>query len=77
MKKIKMFLLAGSLFALAACSTDRGGATDEYSTGTGADTYNPAPAASPTFRPGMNPEDPRDAQFPQHSDPNQPPPASR
>ena len=36
---------------------------DEYSTGTYVGEGQPEPSASPTFRPGMNPEDPRDPHF--------------
>ena len=47
----------------AGCSSDRGGAVDQYSSSVnGAEAY-PQPAGSPSQRPGMNPQDPRDPQF--------------
>lgn len=61
--KIKYFAaLACGVLTLTGCASNRGG--------TGEDTYDTLRGteyeqgeASPTFRPGMNREDPRDAQF--------------
>ena len=63
MKISKLILLACTAVGLAACSTYRGGTGDEYSTGSSVGESHPEPVGSPTFRPGMNPEDPRDSQF--------------
>lgn len=47
----------------AGCSSDRGGSVDQYgSSVNGAEAY-PQPAGSPSQRPGINPQDPRDPQF--------------
>jgi hypothetical protein len=56
MKAIIMILSACAALALPGCATQQGGTTDEYNTNWGVGT-NPA---SPTFRPGMYPNDIRD-----------------
>ena len=56
MRKIAIILLTLGPLALAGCASYEGAATDEYNHGYGA-AMNPA---SPTFRPGMYPQDPRD-----------------
>jgi hypothetical protein len=72
MKPVILFpiLLAASLFA--GCATNRGGSNDQYTEGTNTVEGNPQPSASPSFRPGMNPEDPRDPQFLNRPQPDQP-----
>ncbi len=63
---VKLMLTTASLaLLLSGCASYQGGTSDEYDTSSGnsAGEANPAPAASPTFRPGMNPEDPRDPHF--------------
>jgi hypothetical protein len=57
MKAIGMALAVSLVLVLAGCATHQGGAIDEY--GTSANTINGNPG-SPTFRPGMNPNDIRD-----------------
>jgi hypothetical protein len=61
--KLKYFLLiAGAVLPVAGCASHQGATHDEYQT----DSYtpvNPVPTASPSFRPGMNPDDPRDPHF--------------
>lgn len=47
---------------LAGCATNRGATSDDYESVNTAEAH-PQPAGSPTQRPGMNPQDPRDAQF--------------
>lgn len=63
---------------LAGCASHRGGTSDEYQTGTGTSyaptDVNPGPAASPSFRPGMNPDDPRDPHFTNRPMPGTTPP---
>jgi hypothetical protein len=63
---IKRVLMVGALsLPLAGCATYQGSPPEDYSIDTGygrAEPY-PSPAASPTFRPGMNQQDPRDAHF--------------
>ncbi len=66
--RTKLFLLT-SLFALvlSGCASYQGGTSDQYDTtvnsGDSLGQSNPEPAASPTFRPGINPNDPRDPHF--------------
>lgn len=61
---MKHMLLIGVLaLPLAGCASYQGGADESYSTSTGRAESQPEPAASPTFRPGMNRNDPRDPQF--------------
>ena len=61
MKTALMIFCGGFLFA--GCAHNRGGVSEDYyqgygtRTGTGTNYANPA---SPTFRPGLNPEDARD-----------------
>ncbi len=59
----RILSLTGALVLLAGCSTYTGGTGSEYTTSNGIGEGNPSPAASPTFRPGMNPEDVRDPHF--------------
>ncbi len=72
--RTKLFLLASALvLGLTGCASYQGGTTDPYDTaGSGAtslDQSNPEPAGSPTFRPGLNPNDPRDSHFSTRPDP--------
>jgi hypothetical protein len=76
--KIKTFSLIGLLLLpLAGCATReyQGGGYDTYDTGTEIDV-SPGPTASPTFRPGMTPNDPRDPHFTTHPEPMQSPPST-
>ncbi len=63
MKAQHAILILLPAMVLAGCSSYRGGSSDDeqYSGtyGYGAGAY-PEPAGSPTFRPGMNPQDIRD-----------------
>ncbi len=69
------FFILVTALSLAGCSSYQGGAGEQTNTMTGgaAGEGNPQPANSPTFRPGMNPEDPRDSHFTIRPQPNQPP----
>lgn len=60
-----MILMAGAVLLVGGCATNRdvGGTGEDYDTSMSAGESSPRPAASPTFRPGMNPYDPRDAHF--------------
>ncbi len=73
-----MLLLALAVLPLAGCSSysNTGGASEQYGVGSAAGQSNPQPSASPTFRPGMNPEDPRDSHFITRPQPFQQPPAT-
>ena len=59
----QLILVALLALPVAGCASYQGGSAESYSTGTGAAESRPEPAASPTFRPGMNPNDPRDPHF--------------
>ncbi len=72
MKICLMLLMISAMLPLAGCSTNRGGTSDSYSASYGRSEVQPEPA-SPSFRPGMNPEDPRDPHFTTRPEPNQPP----
>jgi hypothetical protein len=61
-KIFQVILILATMALLPSCSTDRGGSQDWYNK-TNNGEGNPAPAASPSLRPGLNPQDPRDAQF--------------
>ena len=56
MKIIAILLVTLASLALSGCASYQGGITDEYNSGYGT-LMNPA---SPTFHPGMYPQDPRD-----------------
>src|SRR5207302_9859102 len=56
MKSIAVLTFALICLGLSGCASYQGGGADEYNSGYGS-LGNPA---SPTFRPGMNPQDPRD-----------------
>ena len=69
----RLILIVCAVITLAGCASYRGGtAQEEYGTQKGGQVY-PEPMASPTFRPGMNPQDLRDSQFPTRPQPNQTP----
>jgi len=57
MKTILLLLTTLTVLFFMGCTTGRGGTSDEYDRDNG---YGTGPAASPTFRPGMNPSDIRD-----------------
>jgi hypothetical protein len=57
MKAIALLITACAALILAGCATHQGGAYDQETTMSGTARGNPA---SPTFRPGMNPDDIRD-----------------
>jgi hypothetical protein len=57
MKAIALVLTACAALALSGCATNQGAASDQYDTTYGTSRGNPA---SPTFRPGMYPDDIRD-----------------
>jgi hypothetical protein len=57
MKAIALVLTACAALGLSGCATNQGAASDQYYTTSGASGRNPA---SPTFRPGMYPDDIRD-----------------
>jgi hypothetical protein len=54
MKAIALLLTACAALALSGCATNQGAASDQYDTTYGTSRGNPA---SPTFRPGMYPDD--------------------
>jgi predicted small secreted protein len=59
MSRLIPLMLAITGFVLAGCASYEGGARDDYNAGYGS-SASPGPMGSPTFRPGMNPRDPRD-----------------
>ena len=69
-------LAAAGFLACAGCYTQQ-----PTNTGAAYDTTSyqayPHPAASPTQRPGLNPEDPRDPQFGARPDPTLTPPSTK
>jgi hypothetical protein len=74
----KFVLILGAVLPLAGCATNQGqgGATVndmEYNTRADAGEATPRPIASPSFRGGLNPEDPRDTQFGTRPRPTQSP----
>jgi len=70
MKAMMLILTASAAVALSGCATNQGGDYDQNTTMSGTVRGNPA---SPTFRPGMNPNDIRDPNF---TRPIEPPPAT-
>jgi hypothetical protein len=77
MKSKRLLLILSMGMPLAGCSTYKGGTMDDYSTGTAASEAHPVPTATPSFRPGMNPDDPRDQFFkPRDPDTVTPPPSN-
>ncbi len=71
-----ILLLAGLGLPLFGCASyqGEGGTSDEYNTTMDRGESYPQPAGSPTFRPGMNPQDPRDPHFTNRPQPQQIPP---
>lgn len=61
MKILRSILGLLLIVAATGCATYQGGTADEYNTETGAAVSGPV--ASPSMRPGMNPNDPRDSHF--------------
>ena len=75
--KVNFFILGvGAFLGLAGCASHQGGAGAPLEYGTNGDVGEgtPIPIASPTFRPGMNPEDPRDPHFTTRPQPSESPP---
>ena len=69
-------LLVCAALPLVGCASYRGGTSEkeeEYSTQSDLGEVRPAPMASPSFRPGINPEDVRDPHFPTRPQPDQVP----
>ena len=62
MKHLGLILVLCTIGLASGCSTERGGTAEQWDTNANAEAY-PQPPGSPTERPGMNPKDPRDAQF--------------
>jgi hypothetical protein len=72
-----MILLACAVVPLAGCASNKGGTNGEQpdygaQSNIGGQAH-PEPRSSPTFRPGLNPEDPRSSQFTNRPQPNQVP----
>jgi hypothetical protein len=63
MKTKRMILIMCAALPLAGCASHQGATEEQPSALTGGAQSNPQPAGSPTFRPGMNPNDPRDPHF--------------
>ena len=64
MMNAKTFALIVFVAALVVgCASYEGASRDEYGSSTNQTQVYPQAAASPTFRPGINPYDPRDAHF--------------
>ncbi len=59
----RLILIACVALPLAGCSTYQGGTPEQANVVNGAGEGSPAPANSPSFRPGLNREDPRSSQF--------------
>lgn len=79
MKNIKcIMLILCAVAPLAGCTTyqgAQGGTAEQPNVITGAGEGYPKPIASPSFQPGMNPRDPRDAHFTQRVEPKLSPPS--
>jgi hypothetical protein len=73
MKPVAVVLTSLIVLLLGGCASNQGGSVNDLNTMSSTEGQ-PAPAASPTMRPGSNPEDPRDAQFSTRQDLSQPPP---
>lgn len=75
MKVIDLVLAMSTAILLAGCSSTsyQGGTAEQFNVTTNSAEAYPEPAASPTFRPGMNPQDPRDSQFETRPRPAEPP----
>lgn len=69
--------LFGLLWLATACSTNRGGTSAYYNQSIGSGEGHPVPTASPSQRPGMTPEDPRDPQFITRPQPLEAPPTTK
>jgi hypothetical protein len=72
----RIILIVCALIPLAGCASYQGGTTEkqqEFSTQSNVGQSNPEPMSSPSFRPGMNSEDPRDPLFPTRPQPDQVP----
>ena len=80
MKYLQLLLHVPLVVLLNACSTtpanQGGGAYYDQNTNYGA-LGSPSQPASPSMRPGMNPEDPRDPQYITRPQPLEPPPTTK
>jgi len=72
MKPIAVIVTSLLILITGGCATHQGGSVNDADTMSSAEGQ-PEPAASPTMRPGANPQDPRDAQFSTRSEPSQSP----
>jgi hypothetical protein len=69
MRYLVTVLAVANILFIAGCATRYGANSGQWNaTVSDAQAY-PAPAGSPTQRPGMNSQDPRDAQFTSRSEP--------
>ncbi len=62
-RTIRMILIVGAALPLVGCASYEGGTPDQTDTMSSAGQGTPAPANSPSFRSGLNREDPRDSHF--------------
>jgi hypothetical protein len=77
MRYLGIVSILSLIWLASACSTDnRGGANANYDAFTGSEEY-PSQPSSPSQRPGMRPEDPRDPQFITRPQPSEPPPTTK
>jgi hypothetical protein len=67
---ISILIISTLACVVVGCSTNRGGTAQGYDSTYDDYQWTPRPAASPSQRPGMNPEDPRDPQFLTRPDPS-------
>jgi hypothetical protein len=64
MKLTRTILVLSAALPLAGCATHQGGTYEDYNAVASASESSTEPLReSPTFRPGMNPYDPRDAHY--------------
>ena len=71
-----LILIVCAVVPLAGCASYQGGSTEkqqEFGTGSDVGEAYPEPRSSPSFRPGMNPEDVRDPHFITRPQPDQVP----
>jgi hypothetical protein len=79
MKLKNVLLIMGAALALAGCASYQGGTAEDFNTTTGYSEQEvpiTEPTPSPTFRPGMNPEDPRDPHYTIRPQPKLSPPTT-
>ena len=76
MKYLQLLLFVPLVLLLNACSTHQGGA-GYYDENTGSGMQSgPMSPSSPSMRPGMTPQDPRDPQHFTNPQPSEPPPTT-